>query len=121
MTVRLGHVLLELLLDACLIERDPESLPRYYEALAQVDAGEVGRLVAGWSEPTAERLGRFVELFRQERFLFDYLDNQKLVHRLSQVARRARLERVPDGLAGVLPESRESVRRATDALMDRTS
>ncbi|MEE8105203.1 MAG: hypothetical protein V3T86_06685 [Planctomycetota bacterium] len=113
----LGHVLLELLLDACLIEREPESLPRYYEALAQADAGEIGRAVAGWSEPAAERLGRFMELFLQERFLFDYLDNQKLVHRFSQVARRAGLERVPDGLVGLLPEARELVRAATDALM----
>jgi len=85
----LGHVLLELLLDACLIERDPALLTRYYETLREVDAGEIGRIVAGWTVPAPERLGRFLGIFLRERFLFDYLDNQNLLHRLSQVARRA--------------------------------
>lgn len=115
----LGHVLLELLLDACLIERDPAVLTRYYETLRAVDAEEMDRVVAGWAVPAPQRLGQFVDTFRRERFLFDYLDNQKLLPRLSQVARRAGLERLPDGLASVLPDARELVRDATDALMTR--
>ena len=107
------------LLDAALVERDPEVLPRYYESLAQVDPDVIGRVAGGWTEPSAERLALFAERFRQERFLFDYLDDQKLPHRLTQISRRVRLARLPDGMERVLPNARELVRGAADALMTR--
>ena len=113
----LVHVLLELLLDAALIERDPGVLPRYYESLAQVDLTVIGRVAGGWTEPSTERLALFAERFRQERFLFDYLDDQKLLYRLTQVSRRVRLTRLPDGMEGLLPDARKLVRGAADALM----
>ena len=49
-----GHVLLELLLDAALVERDPEVLPRYYESLAQVDP-DVGQAAQHISQIPARR------------------------------------------------------------------
>ena len=113
----LGHVLLELLLDAVLIERDPGVLPRYYESLAQVDLTVIGRVAGGWTAPSAERLALFAERFCQERFLFDYLNDQRLLHRLTQVSRRVRLARLPDGMERMLPDARELVRSAADALM----
>lgn len=115
----LGHVLLELLLDAALIERDPGMLSRYYESLAQVDLEMIRRKAGGWTEPSAERVASFAERFRAERFLFDYLDDQKLLHRLTQISRRVRLARLPEGIAQLLPNARESVRCAADALMTR--
>ena len=114
-----GHVLLELLLDAALIERDPGVLPRYYESLAQVDLTVVGRVAGGWTEPSAERLALFAKRFRQERFLFDYLNDQQLLYRLTQVSRRVRLARLPDGMERLLPHVRELVRGGADALMTR--
>jgi len=113
----LGHVLVELLLDAALIERDPDVLPRYYDSLAQVDPEVIGRVAGGWTEPSAERVARFAERFRQERFLFDYLDDRKLMHRLAQISRRVRLARLPDGIERLLPNARERVRGSADALM----
>jgi len=113
----LGHVLLELLLDAALIERDHEVLPRYYESLARVDLNVIGRVAGASTEPSAERVALFAERFRQERFLFDYLDDQKLLYRLTQVSRRVRLTRLPDGMEGLLPDARKLVRGAADALM----
>ena len=113
----LGHVLLELLLDAVLIERDPEVLSRYYESLAQVDLEIIGRVAGGWTEPSAERLALFAERFGRERFLFDYLDDQKLLHRLTQISRRVRLARLPRGIERLLPSARDLVRGAADALM----
>ena len=115
----LGHVLVELLLDAALIERDPELLPRYYESLAQVDPDVIGRVVGGWTEPSAERLALFAERFGRERFLFDYLDDQRLLYRLTQVSRRVRLPRLPDGMERLLPDARALVRGSADALMTR--
>ncbi|MDA1184348.1 MAG: hypothetical protein O2930_06860 [Acidobacteria bacterium] len=117
----LGHVLLELLLDAALIERDPAMLPRYYASLAQVDVEMIGRVAGGWTEPSAERLVLFAERFRHERFLFDYLDDRTLLHRLTQISRRVRLTRLPDGMERLLPGARALVRGAADALMTRGS
>ena len=44
----LGHILVEILLDAALIARDPERLERYYEALAAIDPGWSRRRSTGW-------------------------------------------------------------------------
>src|SRR5215469_1683643 len=56
----LGHILVELLLDACLIAQSPHELEAYYQAMATVDhlwlEVAVGRMATGHPES----LGRFV-------------------------------------------------------------
>ena len=73
----LGHLLVELLLDAALI----------------VDA--------------PDRLTAFIELFRRERVLWDYLENDRMMVRLNQVLRRARLDDLPDDFAATLSIARK--------------
>ena len=51
-------------------------------------------------------LAAFIELFRRERILWDYLEDGKLMVRLNQIMRRVRLERLPDDFAAVLPAAR---------------
>lgn len=102
----LGHILVEILLDACLIAQRPQELDAYYQALAAVDPRwletAVGRMATG--HPAS--LGDFLPLFIRERFLWDYLDDGKLCYRLNQVMRRVGLAALPATFAELLHEMR---------------
>ena len=113
----LGHILVELLLDAVLIEQSPGELQRYYAALETVDAELVQDTVNRIAARPANRLAEFIELFRQHQFLFDYTEDDKLLFRLNQVMRRVKLATLPDALTQVFGEFRTKVRqRATELL-----
>ena len=113
----LGHILVEILLDACLIEQSPQQLDAYYRALASVDGPwletAVGQMATG--HPTS--LGDFVPLFIRERFLWDYLDDGKLCYRLNQVMRRVGLATLPETFRELLPEMRQMVQHRQDDLL----
>lgn len=113
----LGHILVELLLDACLTAERPDELHAYYQALATVDAdwleAAVGRMATG----KPERLAQFIPLFLNERFLWDYIDDGKLCYRLNQVLRRVGLSALPPAFAELLPEMRRAVNERQEGLL----
>ncbi len=113
----LGHILVEILLDAVLIEEQPDMLDAYYLAMARVEPPRVGDAVNRMSARSADRLGEFVALFCQSRFLYDYTDDGKLCYRLNQVMRRVNLAPLPDEFQSILPETREDVRQHKDKLL----
>ena len=113
----LGHVAMELLLDAVLIERDPGRLDAYYDALASVDAGEVQAFVTAMTIRPPERLPRFVDLFRSVQFLRCYTDPQRLLTRVNQVLDRVRLPNLPDRAIGVLEAGHDLVAARADELL----
>ena len=55
--------------------------------------------------------------FTAERFLYDYLDDAKLLTRLNQVMRRASLPLLPPGIAELFPAMRERVRERRAQLL----
>jgi len=114
----LGHLLVELLLDAALIADDPGRLSAYYHALGEVDAGQVEAAVNRMSPRPTRRLAIFIGHFHRERILCDYLEDDKLMVRLNQVMRRVRLARLPDELAALLPAARKLVTERKDALLE---
>lgn len=113
----LGHILVELLLDAELISAQPHQLEAYYAALADVPPELVQQAVNLMAPRRAERLAAFIGVFLRERFLFDYGDDVKLAFRLEQVLRRAGLSPAGEALQHVLPSARRLVsQRAADLL-----
>jgi len=114
----LGHILVEILLDAALIARQPELLDRYYQALEQVDSSAVQAAVNSMLVHPVERLDWFIGRFRDERFLCDYADDAKLWFRLNQVMRRVQLPPLPESLLEVLPQCRDRVSQRVDQLLD---
>ena len=112
----LGHLLVELLLDASLIADDPDRLTEYYRVLDKVDAGRIEAIVNRMAPRPTGQLAVFIELFRRERILWDYLENDKLMVRLNQVMRRVRLEALPNRFAEILPAARELVIHRSAAL-----
>ena len=114
----LGHLLVELLLDAALIAGSPDRLTEYYRALAEIDARRVEAAVNRMALRPTERLALFIDLFRRERVLWDYLEDGKLMVRLGQVMRRVGLDDLPEGFAAILPAARSLVNERRDALLE---
>jgi hypothetical protein len=117
----LGHILVELLLDATLIAEAPAELERYYAALAAVDANVVQEAVNRAAPRQTERLAPLIPAFLASRFLFDYLDDERLHYRLNGVMARVQLRPLPPSFLGLLPEARRRVAAAKEALLERPS
>jgi hypothetical protein len=113
----LGHLLVEILLDASLIVETPAQLDEYYRMLDAADAAWIETTVNSMANRTTNRLAIFVELFRRERVLWDYLEDGKLMRRLNQVMRRVRLAELPDNFAEILPAARKLISRHRDELL----
>jgi hypothetical protein len=113
----LGHILVEILLDAALIEEDPARLDAYYDALESLAPERVSRCVRHMTTGDAEALPEMIRLFCSERFLYDYGDDAPLLKRLNHVLRRVRLSPVPDSLLAFLPAARQGVRQRRDELL----
>ena len=112
----LGHILVELLLDRALAENEPRRLEDYYEALAALDPEATERAVSRLATGPVERLAALIPRFTAERFLYDYLDDGKLLTRLNHVMRRVGLPQLPPSLVELIPSMRERVRERTNEL-----
>jgi len=119
----LGHILVELLLDRALAEESPRRLDAYYAALAEIDAAitaeAIERLATSRSDQAglASRVGTLIPRFIAERFLYDYLDDGKLLTRLNHVMRRVGLPLLPGDLVDLFPRMRRTVAERIDDLL----
>lgn len=114
----LGHLLVELLLDATLAADHPNELTEYYRVLGQVAPDRVEAAINRMAPCPTERLGVFIGLFLRERILWDYLEDEKLWIRLNQVMRRVRLDPLPRDFTALLPAARQLVTERKDALLE---
>jgi hypothetical protein len=105
----LGHILVEILLDAALIAGAPDRLDAYHEALQSVDPQLVGDVVNQLATRPSELWPVFIPHFCAERFLYDYLEDAKLLSRLNRVMRRLQLPPLPDEFQAILPAARHAV------------
>lgn len=113
----LGHILVELLLDAVLIEQSPEQLDAYYAALDSVSPEEIAAAVNRMVTVQTGMLSMFIPRFSAARFLYDYVEDDKLLFRLNNVMRRVRLAQLPRQVASFFPEARMLVRQRRDELL----
>jgi hypothetical protein len=114
----LGHLLVEVLLDACLIAEDPGRLGEYYRVIDSVDPGRVEGAVNRMAPRPTRRLAPMIRRFCRERILSDYGEDAKLRVRLDQVMRRVKLAPLPGELLDVLPEARRAVALRREELLD---
>ena len=99
----LGHILVEILLDAELIAERPERLDTYYQRMESLDPGVVCRAVGRMATRPAPQLEVFLPLFSAERFLYDYAEDDKLLGRLNRVLKRVGLPPLPESFRDFLP------------------
>jgi len=113
----LGHILLELLLDATLIAEDPRGVDAYYAALANVDAELIARAVGAMNGADSFGLAGIIERFVAMRFLYDYVQDDLLTYRLNQVMRRVGLAELPRRFVLMLPAARRLVSAHREGLL----
>jgi hypothetical protein len=113
----LGHLLVELPLDASLVADHPDDVRRYYDALGEVDSQFVQSAVNRMAPWTTDQMAVFIGMYLQERILYDYLDDGRLMLRLNQVLRRVGQPCLPEGFPGILPAARTLVAEQRDSLM----
>ncbi len=112
-----GHVLVEMLLDAALIERNPARLNEYYLAVGQIDALWVQQAVNQMAVRQTENLVLMIQAFLQEQFLADYLRDDLLLKRLNRVVARVKLPSLPAKCQEVVAETRRRVNGQVDRLV----
>ena len=112
-----GHILVELLLDAALAEAAPSRLDDYYGALSQLDGGAVQAAINLLATRQSDQVSYLLARFLGERFLYDYLEDAKLLTRLNHVMRRVGLPLLPAETADLLPAMRATVRRRAKELL----
>jgi hypothetical protein len=113
----LGHILVEILLDAALIAADPDQLEAYHEALQSVDPHLVGDVINQLATLPSDVWPVFIPHFCAERFLYDYLEDAKLLKRLNRVMQRVQLPLLPEGLLDILPAARHAVAQRRQELL----
>jgi hypothetical protein len=113
----LGHILVEILLDAVLIDQNPGRLDDYYATLARVDPQVVADAVNRMATRSSGLLSVFIPRFLAERFLYDYLDDEKLLWRLNHVMRRVQLVPLPERFMQIFPEARKRIQMRRDELL----
>ncbi|MHB8974493.1 MAG: hypothetical protein ACYC3X_00390 [Pirellulaceae bacterium] len=117
----LGHILVEILLDGALIEQDIARLDQYYLSLQSLDTVVVSRAIHRMTTGTVPNLPEMIRRFCTERFLYDYLDNAKLLTRLNRVMGRVDLPQLPPSFLSLLPAARRQVsERRGELLTDPT-
>lgn len=113
----LGHILVELLIDASLISEDRAGVDAYYSALRTVDANLVAQAVSEMTGADASPLASIIERFTAVQFLYDYVEDERLAYRLNQVMRRVRLPELPQRFVEILPAARKLVTAHRDELL----
>jgi hypothetical protein len=113
----LGHILVELLLDRALAEDDPQRLDDYYAALANLNPATTEQAISRLATGPALQIATLIPRFAAERFLYDYLDDGKLLTRLNHVMRRVGLPQLPLTLVELFPSMHHRVRQRMTQLL----
>jgi hypothetical protein len=112
-----GHILLEMLLDAAIADGQPQLVDRYYAALGAVDPRRVARTVSLLTDGDAVQLEHIVTRFVETEFLYDYAHDELLLYRLNQVMRRVGLPELAPAFVDLLPAARSLVGAGRAALL----
>lgn len=112
-----GHIVVELLLDAALTEQNPQFLGGYYAALESLDLELVQAAANRICTKPFDGLQRLIPRFIHERFLADYRQDELLWTRLNHVMRRVGLVPLPDTIIAWLADARSRVRHNALALL----
>jgi hypothetical protein len=113
----LGHIVVEMLLDACIEEMKPGATAAYYDALAHVDVDVVVELARRWTGHELQRMPELFARFCAARFLFQYAGDDGVVDALAGVAWRAGISAPPAGSVAVVARLRPRVRDAATDLL----
>jgi hypothetical protein len=105
----LGHVLVEMLVDAALMQARPGLIERYYDVLDDVDEARVAAFARRATRRPLVHAEHLIDRFRRTRFLLAYRDDEGLLDCLVGVCRRAGLQPPPSSSRAVIAAARHEV------------
>lgn len=105
----LGHIIIEVLLDAYLHTNFPGKLEAYYSQIVHVLPEFVQTSINRFATRPTDKLVHFMKHFIEVRYLFDYVDDQRLMMRINNVLKRIKLEPVDDRITHWIPSARARV------------
>ena len=112
-----GHILIEMLLDAFWIRDDPAIGERYYDSLSAIPATTIERCVNAITGKPTNQLATVIDRFTEVKFLYDYLDHDQLLLRLNQVMKRVGLTFLPQEVRDWLPDAEKLVESRRQRLL----
>jgi len=113
----IGHIVIEMLLDAFLESQFPGGMEQMYGWVAELDADKVQDCLNHFaSKPTTKLVGE-IDHFLTERYLFDYLKDDGVRYRMNRVLGRLKLDLMPEESIAWLGEKREQVYQQAEMLL----
>ena len=114
-----GHVMVELFLDAHLHHTNPGKLDFFYELVSQIDAKQVQAAVNEFSTRRTDKLAAGIKRFANEKYLYDYSTDSGIVYRINQVFARIGLNTLNSTIFDWMPSARSRVYESADGLLRR--
>lgn len=118
-----SHVLLEMVLDRVVMRENPSLLPQFYESLSQVSKATIFAFFQykQW-ETYLDRFWHTLQRFIQHAYLYEYIENERLLFALDRVAGRVGLqlfdEPYKSRLMHQLDDIEEEIARGSDAIFE---
>lgn len=104
-----GHIVVELQLDAAIETESPGTLDKYYAALSSICPVRMEASVNRVATKPTDQLVRFMEKYLNSRFLFAYLDDSQLLQQVNRIMNRVGMDALPATLLPSLNASRKLV------------
>ena len=104
-----GHVIVELFLDAYLHANNPGKMDQFYELVSNVDGKQVQSAINLFATKPTDKLASEIERFRRARYLYDYDTDEGVVYRINRVFQRIKLQPLDDRIFDWMPQARKQV------------
>ena len=94
----MAHIMLELMIDRLIIKETPEICDRFYHMLEKVTSRHINMYLN--SLDFVKKAGEFVAFFDrfvQHRYLFHYINNEKLIFALNMIFSRIGDQQLTEG------------------------
>ena len=104
-----GHVMIELFLDAWLHAKFPGKLEYYYEQMETIEPQQVEDAINLFASKPTQKLAPTIPKIIAERYLFDYSENETTLYRMNRVLNRIGLEMLDDSVIPWMEKARQRV------------
>lgn len=105
----LGHILIEMLLDANYLLFDRGIVDRYYGMFASLPVEAIESSVNTITGKPTDKIASTMKRFADVGFLYDYAEDETLLFRLNQVMKRVGLAQLDGAVQRWLPSARKQV------------
>jgi hypothetical protein len=113
----IGHIVVELFLDAYLHAENPGRLDFYYQQVDTVDGEKIQAAINLFATKQTDKLAPEIERFKAARYLFDYSTDEGVIYRINKVFQRVKLNQIGDEIFQWMPSARSRVyERVADLL-----